>query len=240
MGTTISHLSPVRLRVATLATGLLAGVLLAFGALAAPVHAQELHVEKVVSQVNGAAPPATEVISVSPGDTVSYGISVSSVIDLGGTDVVIRDVFQSQVLEFQEASSDGCTASGGEVTCTLTLDDEGGTEVELTFRVLEVENCRRLVNTVEVAGEENLTANAEAEIEACPAGGGDQDGDGGNGQGGNGDEDGAPGSGDGSGQPNTAMPNSADRWGSPATVAGLLLILLAGATALRPLWVRAN
>ena len=241
MGTTNSAVRMGRFHGSARAAGLFAGALLAFGALATPARAQELHVEKVVSQVNGSAPPATEVISVSPGDSVSYGISVSSVVDLGGTDVTIRDVFESQVLEFQEASSGDCTSSGGEVTCTLTLDDEGATEVELTFQVLEVENCRRLVNTVEVAGEQNLTASAEAEIEACPAGGGNGDGQGDDGEG-NGDGNGAsPDPGEGQGQPNTAMGSTSSRTGvSAATIAGLLLIMLAVSTALRPLRVRVD
>jgi hypothetical protein len=206
-------------------------------AFAAAVYAQdELTVEKLVSQVNGAAPPATEVISVSPGDTVGYAISVSSIADLGGTDITIRDVFEAQVLDFQEGSA-GCDASAeGEVTCTLTLDDAGATEVELTFRVLEVEACRRLVNTVEVTGEPDLTASAEAEIEACPTGGGGG-GDGADGDGsGQGGGDASPGTGgDGTNQPNTAMPYAAEleRGPSPATIAGVMLILLAGLATLR-------
>ena len=222
------------------AAAVAAAVLLAISASAAPVHAQELTVEKVVSQVNGSAPPATEVISVSPGDDISFAISVSSVADLGGTDVVIRDVFQSQVLDFRSASSNGCTASAGEVTCTLSLDNAGATEVELTFRVLEVDNCRRLVNTAQVEGAGNLTASAEAEIEACPAGGdGQGNGNQGNGNQGNGA---SPVPGNGGGQ-DTAMLQPVGSTGRPslATIAGLLLILLAAASGvLRWEWVRTD
>ena len=143
-------------------------LLLAAPALAAP----PLEVTKTVTHVNDAAPAAGNVIAVASGDSVGYAISVSGNPSFGGTDVTITDVFDASVLIFDSASVGGCIATATEVSCTVRLADSGDAKVVLTFRVLDVRDCRRLVNRVEVVAEREATGSAEAEIEACPAPGG--------------------------------------------------------------------
>jgi hypothetical protein len=155
------------------------GTIYAFGAVvlglafAAPAHAAPpLEVTKTVTHVNDAAPPAGDVVEVAAGDSIGYAINVSGNPSFGGTDVTITDAFNASVLVFETASVGGCVAQAGLVSCTVRLADSGDAEVVLTFRVLDVGDCDRLVNRVEVTGERESSGSAEAEIEACPAPGG--------------------------------------------------------------------
>lgn len=141
--------------------------------IAAPAHAAPpLDVTKTVAHVNDAAPPAGDVVEVAAGDSIGYAISVSGNPSFGGTDVTITDAFNASVLVFETASVGGCVAQAGQVSCTVRLADSGDTEVLLTFRVLDMGECDRLVNRVEVTGERESSGTAQAEIEACPAPGG--------------------------------------------------------------------
>lgn len=135
-----------------------------------PVGAQEeLTLEKYVAAVNETAP--AEPISVSEGDTISYGLAVSSSAALAGTTVTVTDVFGANQLDFQNASVGGCVDDGNQVTCTLALDEAGGAEVTLTFVVLPLEGssdgCRTLTNTARVDSAEGATATSQTQIDVC-------------------------------------------------------------------------
>lgn len=228
MRTAVHVHRPVPSIVAPLTGALMAMALLI--AMATPVFGQdELSVVKSVAQVNGQAPAATEVISVLPGDTVAYAISVSSAPGFGGTDVTVTDVFDAQVLQFEEASTAGCTAEAAQVSCTVTLDDTGATELMLTFSVLEVGECQRLVNTVEVVGDDAVTASAEAEIEACSMeGGAESPAPGGEGTAGSSSGGGSDETGD---QPDTALARSTPDVGLVPAFLGIFLVVASGIAA---------
>lgn len=144
-------------------------VLVAAGA----VNAQELTLEKVVAQVNGAA-PADDLVEIVAGDTVVYDLLVTGSEDLAGTEVTVVDVFDANALAFDEPSSGGCAAGSepGEVSCTVTLGDDATTTVSVAFSVLPIEGteCEELVNDATVTGDDGAEATAQTSVTVCPEG----------------------------------------------------------------------
>jgi Domain of unknown function DUF11 len=161
-------------RLARVVIGALGIAIAAAGAGAVgPVSAQErVSVEKYVAAVNAAAPADPAAVVLASGDTVTYGIGVTSNPSLGGAEVTVTDVFDPSALTFEGAEPAGCSVSGGEVSCLVTLDDEGSTEVLLTFAVVgstDAGGCRAIVNTATVEAD-GAEASAERSVDVCAAG----------------------------------------------------------------------
>lgn len=129
-------------------------------------------IEKYVAAVNDTA-PTDPVTAVVPGDSITYGLSVSSVPSLSGTEVTITDVVDGNTLAFEGAVPTGCTESVDGVSCLVTLDESGSTEVLLTFSVRPVSSasaCQELVNTATVVGADDASASTELAVDICPEG----------------------------------------------------------------------
>ena len=156
---------------------LMAGwVCAAAGAPADAAAADEILLDKYVASVNDVAPTAPDAVTAFGGDTLTYGLAVTSSPSLGGTEVTITDVAHLNDLQFISASTGGCTEDPSGITCVVTLDDAGATEVLLTFTVLPLEGagegCRQLVNQARVDAGGGTRATARSTIAVCPGDGG--------------------------------------------------------------------
>ena len=159
-------------------------LLATLGGARAVMAGEEMTIDKYVAAVNDEAPVGGGPVSVVEGDSVAFGLNVSSSESLAGTGVTMTDVFGANELEFQNADIEGCTEQPGTLSCALDLDETGGAVVILTFTVLampeDADGCATLLNEASLESEDGSTATSSIEIEVCPpdSAGGTQGGSG--------------------------------------------------------------